>query len=95
MLPTEQARNYRGGNVVPYESERSGVVPIEYTRYGDLRVGDWIAFENTVAEVASNASYGSVAALTLTNEDTGLSKPLITSTDAPCVRIVLVESDAI
>lgn len=95
MLPTKQAHNYRGDNVVPYENERIGVVPIEYTRYGDLLVGDWIAFENTVAEVASNASYGSVAALTLTNEDTGLSKPLITSTDAPCVRIVLVESDAI
>ena len=70
-------------------------IPITYTRYGDLRVGDWIAFENTVAEVASNASYGSVAALTLTNEDTGLSKPLITPTDAPCVLIMPVEDDAI
>lgn len=70
-------------------------IPITYTRYGDLRVGDWIAFENTVAEVASNASYGSVAALTLTNEDTGLSKPLIASTDAPCVLIMPVEDDAI
>lgn len=94
-MATKHARNSRDGNVTPYESERIGVVPIEYTYYGNLRVGDWIAFENTVAEVASNASYGSVAALTLTNEDTGLSKPLITSTDAPCVRIVLVESDAI
>lgn len=94
-MATKHASDSHDGNVIPYESERSGVVPIEYTRYGDLQVGDWIAFENTVAEVASNASYGSVAALTLTNEDTGLSKPLITSTDAPCVRIVLVESDAI
>lgn len=94
-MVTKQARNCHGGEVIPYKSERIGVIPIEYTRYGDLKVGDWIAFKNTVAEVASSASYGSVAALTLTNEDTGLSKPLITSTDAPCVRIVPVEDDAI
>ena len=31
------------------EDKGSGVIPIEYTRYGDLRVGDWIAFEHTVA----------------------------------------------
>lgn len=94
-MATEQARDCHGGAAIPHKNERIGVIPIEYTRYGALKVGDWIAFENTVAEVASNASYGSVAALTLTNEDTGLSKPLVTSTDAPCVRIVPVEDDAI
>ena len=46
-------------------------IPIEYTIYGHLREGDWIAYRSTVVEVLANEPFYNLRALTLRCPRTG------------------------
>ena len=70
-------------------------IPIEYTIYGHLRKGDWIAHQNGVVEVLANEPFYNLRALTLRCARTGDEEIHHVSGMRLCTRILPVEDDVI
>lgn len=70
-------------------------IPIEYTAYGRLREGDWIAHRSTVVEVLANEPLHDLRALTLRHPRTGDEEIHHVNGMRLCTRILPVEDDAL
>lgn len=69
-------------------------IPIEYTAYGHLREGDWIAHRSSVVEVLANEPFYNLRALTLRCARTGAEEIHYVGGTRLCTRILPIGEDA-